>query len=194
MSGLTRPGFVNVNCLEPVDTNRPGIFVCRSIRGPKDIPGVGNRGKRRGIGRGIHARRNGRQDDNYRHAQAARPSRRTAEDRRLCVPLRDQHRIGRQRPAMVNYAATLPGVKFAGELMFSCAQDSQKAIRNAIEQHRLNRLVVAACTPRTHEPLFQKTLELSDVNAASIASRSHEASNLSNFARSMYYGRLLSRS
>jgi heterodisulfide reductase subunit A len=48
--------------------------------------------------------------------------------------------------------------------MFSCAQDSQKAIKAAIETHKLNRLVVAACTPRTHEPLFQKTLEQAGVN------------------------------
>ena len=61
-------------------------------------------------------------------------------------------------PAVVDYVAGLPKVKHAQELLFACAQDSQKIIKAAIEEHDLNRVVTAACTPRTHEPLFQKTL------------------------------------
>ncbi|MCK4696757.1 MAG: NAD(P)-binding protein, partial [Dehalococcoidia bacterium] len=65
---------------------------------------------------------------------------------------------------VVEYVSKLPGVKHAQDLLFSCAQDSQKVIKAVIEENRLNRVVVAACTPRTHEPLFQKTLQESGVN------------------------------
>ncbi len=60
---------------------------------------------------------------------------------------------------MVEYATTLPQVGHAQEFLFACAKDSQKIIAQAIQEKRLNRVVVAACTPRTHEPLFQGTLE-----------------------------------
>ena len=42
--------------------------------------------------------------------------------------------------------------------MFSCSQDTQDKMTEVIKTHRLNRVVVAACTPKTHEPLFQETL------------------------------------
>jgi heterodisulfide reductase subunit A2 len=161
---LDTAGFVNVNTLEPVNTNQPGIYACGSVSGPKDIP------------------------ESVMEASGAAsaaatmlgdlPVKMLSMDMPAQRDLRGETpRIGVyvcrcginiaatvDVPAVVKYASTLPGVKFAGELMFSCAQDSQKAIRAAIAQHGLNRLVIAACTPRTHEPLFQKTLEQAGVN------------------------------
>jgi len=67
-------------------------------------------------------------------------------------------------PAAVQYASTLPRVVHAQEFLFACAKDSQKIIALAIKEKRLTRVVVAACTPRTHEPLFQGTLEASGLN------------------------------
>ena len=61
-------------------------------------------------------------------------------------------------PAMVEYAKTLPNVVYAEQNIFSCSQDTQTQISETIKKHRLNRVVVTACTPRTHEPLFQETL------------------------------------
>ena len=61
-------------------------------------------------------------------------------------------------PAVRTYAKTLPGVVYAEDNLFTCSQDTQERIRNAINERNLNRVVVAACTPRTHEPLFQETL------------------------------------
>ncbi len=157
-------GFVSVDTMEPVSTNRAGIFVCGSVSGPKDIP--------ESVIEASGA------------ASAAASTLGNVPVKEIKVDLPRQKdlrgeppRIGVyvcrcginiasvvDVPAVVHYAQSLPGVKFAGELMFSCAQDSQKAIKAAVEQHRLNRLVVAACTPRTHEPLFQKTLEEAGVN------------------------------
>jgi len=67
-------------------------------------------------------------------------------------------------PAVRDYARELPGVVYAGDNLFSCSQDTQQAIREAIEENKLNRVVIAACTPRTHEPLFQETIREAGLN------------------------------
>ncbi len=61
-------------------------------------------------------------------------------------------------PTLVEYAKTLPNVVFSMENKYSCSQLTQDIIKEKIEELNLNRVVVAACTPRTHEPLFQKTI------------------------------------
>ena len=61
-------------------------------------------------------------------------------------------------PNVVDYAASLPGVAYAEENLYTCSQDTQERIRERILEHGLNRVVVASCTPRTHEPLFQETI------------------------------------
>jgi heterodisulfide reductase subunit A len=61
-------------------------------------------------------------------------------------------------PAVRDYAATLPFVEYVGDNLYSCSQDTQDTITRIIRENRLNRIVVAACTPRTHEPMFQETL------------------------------------
>ena len=67
-------------------------------------------------------------------------------------------------PAVKNYAKTLPGVVHAGEFTFACAQDSLETIRKRINNQKLNRVVVASCTPRTHAPLFQNALREAGLN------------------------------
>jgi heterodisulfide reductase subunit A len=162
--GLDKEGFVKVDTLEPISTSHEGIFACGSVSGPKDIP--------ESVMEASGA------------ASAAASSMGNLPSKKITAHLPKQldlrgepPRIGVyvcrcginiasvvDVPGVVDYAKKLPGVKFANELMFSCAQDSQKAIRAAIVEHKLNRLVVAACTPRTHEPLFQKTLEEAGIN------------------------------
>ncbi|MEO0225409.1 MAG: FAD-dependent oxidoreductase, partial [candidate division WOR-3 bacterium] len=56
------------------------------------------------------------------------------------------------------YSATLPNVVFVDDYLFACAESVQRKIQESIIEHRLNRIVVAACTPKTHEPIFQETL------------------------------------
>lgn len=57
------------------------------------------------------------------------------------------------------YAATLPGVTYVENNMFTCSTDTQDLIAEKVKEKGLNRVVIAACTPRTHEPLFQETLQ-----------------------------------
>jgi heterodisulfide reductase subunit A len=67
-------------------------------------------------------------------------------------------------PAVAEYAGTLPHVVHAENNLYTCAEDGLQAIRTAIEEHELNRVIVASCTPRTHEPLFQATCEEAGLN------------------------------
>jgi len=61
-------------------------------------------------------------------------------------------------PELVAYAKTLPNVVLVDENLFTCSQDTQVTMTRVIEEQKLNRVVVAACTPITHEPLFRETL------------------------------------
>ncbi|MHC4226729.1 MAG: FAD-dependent oxidoreductase [Planctomycetota bacterium] len=65
---------------------------------------------------------------------------------------------------IANYASGLPNVVFATNLMYSCSPDGLKAIKEGIEEHTLNKVVVASCTPRTHEPLFRETMKEAGLN------------------------------
>ena len=61
-------------------------------------------------------------------------------------------------PELAEYAKTLPNVAYVEDNLFTCSQDTQVRMTGIIEEHNLNRVVVAACTPITHEPLFRETL------------------------------------
>ena len=67
-------------------------------------------------------------------------------------------------PAIAEYARSLPGVTYVEENLFTCSQDTQDKITEVIRSQDLNRVVVAACTPRTHEPLFQETIRNAGLN------------------------------
>ena len=67
-------------------------------------------------------------------------------------------------PSVVEYARTLPNVVYAEDNLYTCSTDTQQAISRKIEEHNLNRVIVASCTPRTHEPLFQDTLRRAGLN------------------------------
>ena len=66
--------------------------------------------------------------------------------------------------AVAAYAKTLPGVVFVENNLFTCSTDTQVVIGDKIKELGLNRVVIAACTPRTHEPLFQETLQDTGLN------------------------------
>jgi len=67
-------------------------------------------------------------------------------------------------PAVRAYAQELPHVAYADENLFTCSQDTQDKIKEKILEHRLNRVVVASCSPKTHEPMFMETLEACGLN------------------------------
>lgn len=67
-------------------------------------------------------------------------------------------------PKVREYAETLPNVVVADRNLFTCSQDTQEKIKDYIREYDLNRVVVASCTPRTHEPLFRETLRQGGLN------------------------------
>jgi heterodisulfide reductase subunit A len=67
-------------------------------------------------------------------------------------------------PTVVEYAWTLPNVVYAEGNLYTCSEDGLSSIRSMIKEHHLNRVVVASCTPRTHEPLFKKNCEIAGLN------------------------------
>jgi heterodisulfide reductase subunit A len=67
-------------------------------------------------------------------------------------------------PDVVEYAKTLPGVVYAENNLYTCSNDAQERIKEKIREHRLNRVMVASCTPRTHEPLFRNTIREAGLN------------------------------
>jgi heterodisulfide reductase subunit A len=68
-------------------------------------------------------------------------------------------------PAIAKYAKALPNVAYVEENLFTCSQDSQDKMMAVVKEQNLNRVVVAACTPRTHEPLFQETIRNAGLNS-----------------------------
>ncbi|MFC1461284.1 FAD-dependent oxidoreductase [Verrucomicrobiota bacterium] len=161
---LNARGFLEVNTFQPVDSSRPGVFACGSISGPKDIPesvmeasgaasaaaaAVGELPKKE-----IHVEYPAEKD------VRGEPPRIGVFVCRCGINIASTVDV----PQVVEYVSNLPRVKHAQELLFTCAQDSQKAITAVIKEKGLNRVVVAACTPRTHEPLFQKTLMGAGIN------------------------------
>jgi len=67
-------------------------------------------------------------------------------------------------PEVVEYARTLPNVVFSMDNLYTCSEDSQKIIQEKIKEHDLTRVIVASCTPSTHEPLFRKTCQEAGLN------------------------------
>ena len=162
---LNRWGFARTSELAPMDTSRPGVFVGGAFQEPKDIP------------------------DTVMQASAAAarameilaPARGTQVRTKSYPKERD---IADEPPrvgvfvchcgsniasvvdveAVVRATAALPYVALAEHNVYTCADDSQDRIKARIAEYRLNRVVVASCTPRTHEPIFRDTLR----SAASI--------------------------
>ena len=67
-------------------------------------------------------------------------------------------------PEVVEYAKGLSNVVFAEEGKWSCSVDYLAKMQESIKEHNLNRVVIASCTPRTHEPLFKKTVKEAGLN------------------------------
>jgi len=67
-------------------------------------------------------------------------------------------------PDVAEYAKTLPNVEFATDYKYMCSDPGQGMIQDAIKEHNLNRVVVAACSPRLHEPTFRRCVEEAGLN------------------------------
>ena len=162
---LNSHGFCETTDTNPIETTRPGIFVSGAFQGPTDIPesvftasGAGAQ-----VGEFLDYRR-----DKLAEERVYPPERDVSQE---------EPRIGVfvchcganissvvDVPSTVEYCETLPGVVYAQEQLFSCATNSAQEITDLAQEKGLNRIVIAACSPRTLEPLFRDTLREAGLN------------------------------
>lgn len=162
---LNRYGFCKSETFKPLNTTREGIFVCGAMNGPKDIPesvvsasgAVAEAAKFLDIERyELSTETGGVPEKNV-----------TGERPRVGVFV---CHCGINIAGVVDvkdvagYAAGLPNVEHSEDVIYACSTDCLETIKNRIEEHGLNRIVVAACTPRTHEPLFRETISEAGLN------------------------------
>ncbi len=162
---LNRHGFCETSTFAPMETSLPGVYVCGAFASPKDIP----ESVAQASGSAAKAM----------HVIA--PERGTLVTPKEYPPERDvsheEPRIGVfichcginiggvvNIPEVVEYSKTLPYVVYAEPNVYTCSQDTQKLMRDKIADNRLNRVVVASCTPRTHESLFKETVQEAGLN------------------------------
>jgi heterodisulfide reductase subunit A len=162
---VDRFGFCRTGDFTPMETSKSGVFVSGSFQGPKDIP-----------------------ETVMQSSGAASLSSQLLSDGRNTMITKEEYpekidvmgigpRIGVfvcycginiggyvDVPAVAEYAKTLEGVVFVDTNLFTCSQDSQELVKQKIIEQKLNRVVIASCTPRTHEPLFQETCESAGLN------------------------------
>ncbi|MEM2971229.1 MAG: CoB--CoM heterodisulfide reductase iron-sulfur subunit A family protein [Candidatus Bathyarchaeia archaeon] len=162
---LNKYGFCETGVFSPVETSKPGVFVCGAFPAPKDIPeSVAQASGASAKAMGIIASERGKLV-----AEKAYPPERdvSLEESRIGVFIcHCGINIGGvvNVPEVVEYAKTLPNVVYAEANVYTCSQDTQKLIKEKIQQYRLNRVVVASCTPRTHDPLFRETVQEAGLN------------------------------
>ena len=157
--------FIDTSCLSPVATSKPGVYACGVITGPKDIPQtVAEASAAASAATGALAIARG-----TLQKEKTFPTERDVgnEPARVGVFVCNCGiNIGgvADVPAIVEYAKGLPDVAYAQDHLFSCSQDSQEDIINSIKEHDLNRVVVASCSPSTHQSIFQEMLRNAGLN------------------------------
>ena len=163
---LDERGFCRTEPFKPVETSRPGVYVCGTFAEPKDIP------------------------ESVTEASGAAAAalsligteRGTLVEEKVYPPeipitITDEPRIGVficscgsniagvvDIDDVVEYAKTIPNVIHAENTIYTCSADSLKLIQERIAEHRLNRVIVSSCTPRTHEPIFRDTIREAGLN------------------------------
>lgn len=162
---LDKDNFVETGTFTPVKTSREGIYVCGTFQEPKDIPYSVMEASAAAC-----------------EAEASLSSERDTLTKVKTFP--EEADVSNQEPRtgvfvchcginiggivnvpqVVEHARTLPGVVYVEDNLFTCSQDTQDKIKEVIKQEGLNRVVVASCTPRTHEPMFQETLSEAGLN------------------------------
>jgi len=162
---LNRHGFCELHEFEPLATSRKGVFVAGPFGEPKDIPDS----VAQASGAAAQAMTGLADSRGTLTVDREYPTERDVSGEEPRVGVFVCH-CGSNIAGVIDvenvaeYAQTLPGVEYATDTLYSCSSDSLSLIREKIEEHQLNRVVVASCTPRTHEPIFQDTLREAGLN------------------------------
>jgi heterodisulfide reductase subunit A len=162
---LNKYGFCKTKTFSPLETSKKGIYVCGAFSAPKDIPeSVAQASGAAAKAMGEIASERGKEIVTKEYP----PERDiTKEEPRIGVFIcHCGINIGGvvNVPEVVEFAKGLPYVAYAEANLYTCSQDTQGIIKEKIKENKLNRVVVASCTPRTHEPLFRETIREAGLN------------------------------
>jgi heterodisulfide reductase subunit A len=162
---LNHAGFAETDPMEPLQTSVPGIFVAGAFQGPKDIPETVAQASGAASKAGAFL-----SDSRGTLVEEKTYPKEIEVDGTPKIGVFVCHcgiNIGGvvRVPEVVEYAKSLPDVVYVEENLYTCSQDTQEKITGIIREKGLNRVIVASCTPRTHEPLFQETLRDAGLNA-----------------------------
>ena len=162
---LNKYGFAETKPFDTVSTTRDGIYVCGPFAQPKDIPETvaeASSASSRAMVELADVR--GTEVEEFELP----PERSVAgEPPRIGVFVcHCGLNIGGivDVPSVAEYASKLPNVVYSADNMYTCSSDTQEIIKERIEEYHLNRVIVASCSPRTHEPLFQQTIREAGLN------------------------------
>ncbi|MCK5311041.1 MAG: FAD-dependent oxidoreductase, partial [Desulfobacteraceae bacterium] len=162
---LNKHNFAKTSTFSPLETSRKGVFVSGAFQSPKDIASSVTEasGAACAAGMKIAAARN----TNTKSVEVPAQRDVSGEEPRIGVFVCE---CGINIAGVVDvprveeYAKSLPGVVYTGQNLFTCSEDAQNLIKDLIDEHQLNRVVVASCTPKTHEGIFMDTLEQAGLN------------------------------
>ncbi len=157
--------FAKTDIFNPVITSKPGIFACGAFSSPKDIPDTVTQASAAA----------GCVDQLIYNQKGTLITEKTlppeifvnGQPPRIGVFIcHCGINIGGfvDVPEVTRYAKTLPNVVMSDRNLYTCSADTQSIIKEKIEEYHLNRVIVASCTPRTHEPLFQETIREAGLN------------------------------
>lgn len=160
---LNEYGFCKSNTFSPLTTSREGIFVCGAMNGPKDIP------------ESVMSA-SGAVAETTKYLRLERQEIKEKKIKEIDV-VGNRPRIGTfvchcginiagvvDVKKVAKEAKDLKNVEHSEDLIYACSQDCLETIKKRIKEHNLNRIVIAACTPRTHEPLFRETIAEAGLN------------------------------
>ncbi len=162
---LNAHGFAQTGDFDPVATSRSGVYVCGMFEGPKDIPETMIQASAAACRASAHVPASAAVSESDSEFIPERDV--TGEEPRVGVFICDcGENIGGviDIPQLAAFAAKLPGVAIAEGVGHGCSRESMKHIEEAIESHKLNRVVIGGCSPRTHETRFQDLLRRCGLN------------------------------
>jgi len=157
--------FIESEPFTPLTSSRPGIYACGTFQGPKDIPSsVTEASAAAGLAGCIIAEARGTDTKTVEVPEEIDISGQAPRVGVFVCNCGSNIAGVIDVPGLQEYSKTLPGVVFTDNNLFTCSQDTQAKIKDKILEEKLNRVVVASCSPKTHAPMFMETLEACGLN------------------------------